>query len=378
VSDFNGYKFLTTNLLTGQVLGDLEISSCNWREIYKSPGSASITVRFDAPTSRPEFFPDWASGLWIVKDGIIKWGGIVGKVQRRGGTRSITIPAIGFLEYFRKRFLRNAQGMTYGKLVRVSDIEWDAVDVFHIFKDVVDHVQSFPDGNLNVGVTWDKLSGKTTKMVYRTFTVKSVGNLIGELSDRLTSGFDFEQRYTWVNGKPKCNFHLMYPQFNRQINKVLLFQIDRTVTVNEPIINALNTTGFAGSYATPGDKTHVTGDIEIIAALRPSDWTPATNMTIRSKWGTAGNRSWRLILLTTGRLRFEWTTNGTTILTEDSDISVSFANGDLGLVRVTMDIDNGAGNYSCTFWQSTDDGKNWTALDTAPPDPYGDVFTNSF
>jgi hypothetical protein len=378
VGDFDGYKFLTTNLLTGAVLGDLEISSCNWKEVYKAPGSASITVRFDAPTSRPEFFRDWASALWIVKDGEILWGGIVGKVQRRGGTRSITIPVVGFLEYFRKRFLRNAQGMTYGKLVRVSDIEWRDIDVFNIFKDVVDHAQSFPDGNLNIGVTWDNLSGQNTTMIYRTFTVKSIGNLMGELSDRLTSGFDFEQRYTWVNGKPKCNFHLMYPSFNRQLKKVLLFQVDRNVIVNEPIINALNTTGVAGSYATPGDKTSITGDIEVTAAIRPDDWTPSSIQTIRSKWGTAGNRSWRFQLLTDGKLRFEWSTDGTAIITEDSDISVSFVNGDLGLVQVRLDVDNGAGNYSCTFWQSTDDGKNWTALDTAPPNLFNDVFGDSF
>jgi hypothetical protein len=378
VGDFDGYKFLTTNLLTGNVLGDLEISSCNWKEVYKAPGSASITVRFDAPTSRPEFFMDWSSALWVVKDGEILWGGIVGKVQRRGGSRSITIPVVGFLEYFRRRFLRNAQGMTYGKLVRVSDIEWRDIDVFNIFKDVVDHAQSFPDGNLNIGVTWDKLSGQKTTMVYRTFTVKSIGNLMGELSDRLTSGFDFEQRYTWVNGKPKCNFHLMYPAFNRQLNKVLLFQIDRNVIVNEPIINALNTTGVSGSYATPGVKTSITGDIEVTHCLRMPDWTPTSLMTLRSKWGTAGNRSWRFQINTDGKLRFEWSTNGTDINTENSDLAVSFGNNEIGLVQVRMDVDNGAGNYSCTFWQSVDFGVNWTALDTPPPDLFGNTFGSTF
>jgi hypothetical protein len=375
---FDGYKFITTNLLTGQILGDLEISSCNWKEVYKAPGSATITVRFDAPTSKAENFPEWSSGLWIVKDGDIQWGGIVGKVQRRGGTRSITIPAIGFLEYFRKRFLRNAQGMTYGQLLRVSDIEWRDVDVFHVFKDVVDHVQSFPDGDLNIGVTWDELSGKLTTMVYRTFTVKSVGNLMGELSDRLSSGFDFEQRYEWVNGRPKCNFHLMYPQFNRELNKMLVFQVDRDVIVDEPVLNALDTTGVSGSYATMGDVTSITGDIEITAYLRPNDWTPGTVKTIRSKWNPPSNKSWRFQILTDGKLRFQWTTNGSTELTEDSDLSVTFNNLTLGLVQVRMDVDNGAGNYSCTFWESLNDGVTWNSLDTAPADPFGNTFTNSF
>lgn len=379
MADFDGYTFLTTNLLTGEILSNLEISSCHWTEVYKSPGSASITVRFDAPTTRPENFPDWSSALWIIKDGDIKFGGIVGKVQRRGGTRSVTIPVVGFFEYIRSRFLRNAQGMTYGKLLRVSDIEWREVDIFHIVKDLVDHIQSFPDGDINLGVTWDRLSGQLETMIYRTFTVKNVGNLIGERSDALQSGFDFEMRYSWQNNKPHADLHLMYPAFNRQGSTMLLFQANRDVVVSEPVVSALNTTGVAGSYATPGVKTSITGDIEVIAAVRAVDWTPSSIMTLRAKWGTAGNKSWRFQLLTTGKLRFEWSTNGTTVITEDSDLAVSFADNELGLVRVVLDVDDGAGNYAISFYQSTDDGKNWTTLDTfTDTNTFNDTFGDQF
>jgi hypothetical protein len=373
------YTFLTTNLLSGEIIGPVEIQSAYWDDIYKAPGAALVTAKYDAPTTTPEYFKDWTNALWIIKDQEIKFGGIMGKIQRRGGTRVLSVPIIGFLEYYRTRRLRNAQGMTYGQLVRVSDIEWRNIDPFNIFKDLIDHAHSFPDGNIHTGVTWDKLSGKQVTMIYRTFTVKAIGPLLVELSDRLSTGFDFEQRYYWDSARrPRCNFHLTYPAFNRLSKHVLLFQPERTVTEQIPAVSGLNTTGVSGSYASPGVKTSVTGDIEVTVARRMPDWTPASIMTLRSKWGTAGNRSWRIQLLTDGKLRFEWSTNGTDINTEDSDLAVSFGPNEIGMVQVRMDVDNGAGNYSCTFWQSVDDGVNWTTLDTPAANLYNDTFGNSF
>lgn len=376
----NEYTFLVTNLLSGDIIGPVEIQSCYWDEIYKAPGAALVTAKFDSPTTTPEFFKDWTNALWIIKGQEIKFGGVMGKIQRRGGTRVLSVPVVGFLEYYRTRHLRNAQGMTYGQLVRVSDIEWREVEPFYIFKDLIDHAHSFADGDIHVGVQWDRLSGKKVTMIYRTFTVKSIGALLGELSDRLSTGFDFEQRYYWDTlRRPRCNFHLTYPAFNRLSKHVLLFQPERTVVEDIPAVNALNTTGTSGSYASATGLTAVTGDIEITAAPRADDWTPGSIATIRSKWGTAGNRSYRFQILTDGKLRFEWSEDGTTSIIEDSDIAVSFVDGELGLIRVALDVDNGSGGYDIFFYQSVDDGVNWTTLNTfTDSNTFGDTFGDSF
>lgn len=374
------YNFLVTDLLSGKVLDAVAIESCYWDEVYKAPGAALVTAKFDAPTTTPKNFKDWSNGFWIVKDNVIKWGGIIGKVQRRGGTRVLSVPVLGFHHYYKTRLLRSAQGMTHGQLVRVSDIEWRGIDPFYIFQDLVDHAHSFPDGNIGVGVTWDRLSNEEVTMIYRTFTLKSIGSLMVELSDRLSTGFDFEQRYYWdAEHNPKCNFHLTHPAFSRSSKHMLLFQPERTITEQVSVIQALNTTGVSGSYASPGVKTAITGDIEVIAAVRAVDWTPSSIMTLRSKWGAAGQKAWRFQLLTTGRLRFEWTTNGTTVITEDSDIAVSFVNNELGLVRVVLDVDDGAGSYAISFYQSVDDGQNWTTLDIfTDTNTFNDTFGDQF
>lgn len=373
------FYYLVTDLLTGNVLDIVELSSFHWNEIYKSPGSGVATAKFDANTTNAVNFRDWANGFWVVENGIIRWGGVMGKIQRKGGTRVISVPVLGFLEWLRFRFIRSTQAMTYATLVDETDITWENVEQFYIFKDIIDHVQSFPDGNINIGVTWDKLSGKNLDKELSIYTVKAAAAFLIELSDRLTTGFDFEQVYYWDDGKPKVNFHLSYPQVGRASKEILLFQPERKEIKEESVIQALNTTGVTNSYATvTGGVVNVIGDIKLVVFATMQDWTPATNMTLRAKWVPPTNKCFKLMLLTDGKIRFMWSANGSTELTEDSDLSVSFGAGETGAIKVELDVDNGAGNYAITFWQSTDYGVNWTTLDIPPADLFGDTFGDTF
>lgn len=373
------FYYLSTDLLTGDIQDVVEINSFHWGELYKSPGSGVATAKFDVDTTKAENFKDWANGFWVVENGIIKWGGVMGKIQRKGGTRVISVPVVGFLEWLKYRYIRSTQGMTYATMENVSDITWNGIEQFHIFKDVIDHVQSFPDGDIGIGVTWDRLSGKGLDSQVSQYTVKAAAPYLVELSDRLSSGFDFEQTYEWVDGRPKVNFNLSYPAVGRSSKHILLFQPERKEVVEQSVVQALNTTGVSGSYANVSSgATNVTGDIKIINFINLQDYTPSSVYTLRSKWNPPSNKCYRFQLLTDGKLRFQWTTDGSTEITEDSDLSVSFGAGEIGAVKVELDVDNGAGGYTITFWQSTDFGVNWTTLDTPPADLFGDTFGDTF
>ena len=373
------FYYLVTDPLSGDVRDVVEISSFHWNEIYKSPGSGVATAKFDADTTTENNFQDWNTGFWVVENGTIRWGGIMGKIQRKGGTRVLSVPVLGFLEWLKYRFIRSTQGMVYATLEDMSDITWTNIEQFHIFHDIISHVQSFPDGNIGLSVTWDQLSGKTIDKVLSTYSVKAAAPFLTELSNRLTTGFDFEQVYYWDNGRPRCRFHLSYPQIGRASHHILLFQPERQETIEQSTVQALNTTGVSGSYASiDTGNTDVTGDFKYIGFHTEPDWTPASNMTLRSKWDPPSDKCWKVMLLTTGKIRFMWTTDGSTENTEDSDLAVSFANGETGAIKVELDVDNGAGDYVITFWQSTDYGVNWTTLDTPPPDLFGDTFGDTF
>ncbi len=103
-------------------------------------------------------------------------------------------------------------------------------------------------------------------------------------------------------------------------------------------------------------------DLRIHAAL--DDWTPAASQSLLSKSMTSGNQiSWRLTVLTNGKIRFGWSADGSTVLTADSTVAPTVADGADLWVRSLIDVDNGAAGRDIFFYTSTD-GVTWTQLGT--------------
>lgn len=108
----------------------------------------------------------------------------------------------------------------------------------------------------------------------------------------------------------------------------------------------------------------VVGDLDLRVLVALDDWTPSAMQTLISKWNTTGNqRSYLLQVLSTGVLRFNWSTLGTAALSADSTVAPTVANGNALWVRATIDVDNGAAGRTVTFYTSpADDGVVWTQL----------------
>src|SRR5690606_39396109 len=97
----------------------------------------------------------------------------------------------------------------------------------------------------------------------------------------------------------------------------------------------------------------ITGDIDLRAEITPETWTPAANQAILGRWLTAGaaQRSYRMDLLTNGRLRFTWSVNGQSGAANISSTApvTPPASGRLA-VRATFDVNNGAGGRTIRFY----------------------------
>lgn len=95
---------------------------------------------------------------------------------------------------------------------------------------------------------------------------------------------------------------------------------------------SLSLPGIAGSYASAPDSAALSitgaenGGITLLARVAPDYAVPATVGTIIAKWGGAGQRSYRLLQLTTGVLRLGITADGTNIVEADSSIVAGFTN----------------------------------------------------
>ena len=125
--------------------------------------------------------------------------------------------------------------------------------------------------------------------------------------------------------------------------------------------------GASGDYlATPDSVANsITGDIDIRWHGSMPDWTPASPPQLVAKWNsTTNNRSYRLaIAITTGYPELITDSDGTGASgqTYTATAAPSFTDGEAGRLRVTLDVDDGAGGSDARFYTSTD-GDTWTQL----------------
>lgn len=125
--------------------------------------------------------------------------------------------------------------------------------------------------------------------------------------------------------------------------------------------------GVSGAYASTPDAApvRITGDLDLRAQVALADWTPAVSGSVIARLASGTNRSYRFYPANTGgNILLEWSIDGTAILSAASTVVTPFTDGQTGWVRVTLDVDNGAGGNTATFYTSTD-GVNWTQLGAA-------------
>lgn len=125
--------------------------------------------------------------------------------------------------------------------------------------------------------------------------------------------------------------------------------ISRVQIIGDPIDAeaGLVLPGETGSYAAAPDTPGfgITGDIDVRVAAQRESWEASgveESMAAPYRDST-DDRSWRFEILGNGRLRFQWTTDGTsgTIDAETSSVAVPGTPGQLLFIRVTRDAGTG-------------------------------------
>jgi hypothetical protein len=112
----------------------------------------------------------------------------------------------------------------------------------------------------------------------------------------------------------------------------------------------------------------ITGDIDVRADLTPSQWggpTATGSWEVMGKWGGIPQIAWALFVTDGGRIRLSWSANGILTTLQQSTVAVPFAPGERGAIRATLDVDNGAGGHTVTFYTATTMAGSWTQLGTA-------------
>lgn len=127
---------------------------------------------------------------------------------------------------------------------------------------------------------------------------------------------------------------------------------------------ALRITGEADRATTPDVAAlDIVGDIDVRIEARLINWNTTSATFLLGKYVDPSQRSWELAIQN-GHLFFGWSTTGSNFLERFSDLLPVPASGRLA-VRVTMDVNDGAGNHVVTFYTSDSISGTWTQLGSA-------------
>src|SRR5262245_9014637 len=176
VGSVGEFTFLVTGLLSGKVIDEVDLQSMNWTEVLNRPGSGAATARIEADSTTEDNFLSWGNALWCLQGDEVLWGGIIGGVQPRADTRVLNIPVHGFMEYYRTQPIQTTVaptnaivfppstqwewGISYGGHPHKSAVEFQQIDQFRIFEDLIKHVSKRdPLSNIKPIVSYDALSG---------------------------------------------------------------------------------------------------------------------------------------------------------------------------------------------------------------------------
>lgn len=137
--------------------------------------------------------------------------------------------------------------------------------------------------------------------------------------------------------------------------------------VDGPDQGSVGTTPAAGARVTAPDSAglSITGDLELQFDADLTTWIPDLAVDLVGKWtATAGQKSYELVLQADGKLGIYWSNDGTTENGIRSTAPVPVPMGRLA-VRATLDVNNGAGGHTATFYTSDTISGTWVQLGDA-------------
>lgn len=125
--------------------------------------------------------------------------------------------------------------------------------------------------------------------------------------------------------------------------------------------------GFGDMATTPDDASlRITGDIDIRVRVAMDTWTPGSSQYFVGKTGSVDNSAYGFLMDQQDLLRITWSPDGTWDNSRNfvANAATGFADGSIHWVRATVDMDNGAGGCTGTFYTS-ENGIDWTQLGTS-------------
>ncbi|GGX36786.1 hypothetical protein [Streptomyces noursei] len=145
------YRYLTQHALTGEWLSPhLPLTDVEFGPELNGPGHLRGTLAPRLAWLHPELADPGNTLLYVERDGLLRWGGLIWQVEPEGG--ELKVEAAGWSSYLKRR--HDLDGELDGRGPYVN------TDPCTIARDIVAYAQSIPDGDL--GLTVDATTSTTT------------------------------------------------------------------------------------------------------------------------------------------------------------------------------------------------------------------------
>lgn len=220
------YTYLFCDLVTDTVLAELPLQGVQYETILSGIGTLRAFVPLNDETLPLDPIGSTVGGrtvLYVDRDGVIVWGGIVWTRQLTPG--GITIQAAEFLSYYQHRYITetistNPANVTDTRLIPDGKVIY--ADQKYVMWSLFQYAGSKTGGNVLVstdllaGVAW----GVTRDLTYYGYERPEIYATMQQLS-QADDGFDFAVEVGWnpiVNGLPPTRYRrarAWYPQRGR-------------------------------------------------------------------------------------------------------------------------------------------------------------------
>jgi hypothetical protein len=118
------YRYYTADLVTNKIIGELSLEDVSYERSLKSPGSFDGKISITEQTNSLDLYNATLPGktaIYVVRDGVCVWGGIVwGRTYDMVG-RSLSFSASEFTSYLNHRMIWKAYSQTFeARLVKLK------------------------------------------------------------------------------------------------------------------------------------------------------------------------------------------------------------------------------------------------------------------
>jgi len=245
------YRYLTYDLLSGEVLADLPFYDVSYSCVLNRAGSFSGTLPlFGVDQLSISTLEAGRHGLVVERDGAIVWNGIVWTVDCDVVAHTVRVSGEGTWSFFRRRLLRSTTTDRYVdqefQVLGLTGPYYYDTDPLLIAQELVQYAQSASIFGTNANIQV-QVGGERSARVVETYepadyTYPVIAQEVETLASSWDRGFDFDIVAYWSGRKIAKRFRCGAPHLGDSTDKV--YELGRNITTMSVSWDGTQLAGF--------------------------------------------------------------------------------------------------------------------------------------